>query len=164
MSEMTADLARSLWSYDPDDGQFRWLVPARNNQIPPGTIAGALDKLGYHVLCFRRKKYGGGRIAWLIMTGAWPAKEIDHIDGNPSNNKWSNLREATRSQQLCNTRVRRDNALGVKGVCWGRRGKYEAYVSVAGNRKNLGSFATIEEAKAAYDAAARERHGEFAKP
>lgn len=89
------------------------------------------------------------------MTGEWPEKEIDHKDTNRLNNKWSNLREATASENMRNRKVKSDNQTGVKGVCVAPNGKFRVYLQ-------LGTFDTIEEAKRVYDEAALKLHGEFA--
>lgn len=159
---ITAEEARELWSYDPLTGELRWRV-ARGTKMAAGSLAGTIGNWGYRVLSLHGKKYRASRIIWLIVTGEHPAHEVDHENTNRADDRWDNLRPADRSQQLCNTKVRSDNILGVKGVsptAWG----YGAFICFRGKRKNLGSnFATIAEAKAAYDAAAREQHGEFAR-
>jgi hypothetical protein len=95
------------------------------------------------------------------MTGEWPS-EIDHINLDKADNRWTNLRLATRRLNNANTRPR--GALGVKGVSWNEeRKKYVAQIRVNGKQTGLGRFDTIEEAKAAYDAAAQLEFGEFAR-
>ena len=96
------------------------------------------------------------------MTGNWPVFEGDHKDSNPSNNRWDNLRDATRSQGMMNTRKRRDNTSGHKGAWFDkRRGLWVAEIMINYRKHHLGYFDTSEEAKAARDAAARRLHGEF---
>lgn len=96
------------------------------------------------------------------MTGDWPANLVDHIDMNKSNNAWSNLRDATKSQNGKNSRAKRTNKFGLKGVCKvGNR--YQAQIGCDGVKHHLGLFGTPEEAHAAYAAAAKELHGEFAR-
>lgn len=156
---MTVEIARMLWTYDPDTGLFTWNV-SPHHHISAGDPAGVINVNGYRTLCFKKKKYGGSRIAWLMVTGEWPKAEIDHIDCNPANNRWNNLRPATPSQNKCNLRTRKDNALGIKGVCRTKYG-FTAYICIQGKRKNLGTHATAAEAKAVYDATALEWHREF---
>jgi len=89
---------------------------------------------------------------------------IDHIDGNPYNNKFANLRLATPRQNQCNQRRRCDNTSGLKGVSWSEeRQKWQTGIQVNGKRIGLGRFNTKEEAYAAYCEAARRLHGEFAR-
>jgi hypothetical protein len=157
----TAAEAKEVWDYDPETGDFRYVLHPHRTMI--GQLAGTTTVYGYRALCYQHKKYLAHRVAWLIMTGAYPPGEIDHVDCNRQNNAWVNLREAMRSQQLCNARTRKDNILGVKGVCPSGYGGYAAYICFKGKRKNLGSFASLQEAKAVYDAAAKEWHGTFAR-
>ena len=101
------------------------------------------------------------------MTGEWPALEIDHINLDPADNRFCNLREATKAQNKRNTRKYCNNTSGTKGVFRMRypngRFKWRAQIGFNGNIKYLGSFDTIEEAAAVYTIAAKERFGEFAR-
>jgi hypothetical protein len=100
------------------------------------------------------------RIIFLMHHGYLPA-EIDHIDGNPFNNRIENLRPVTRSQNMRNTRTRRKTATGVKGV--GMKGKrFHAFIKKDKKQIHLGMFATLEEAIAARKLAEKEHYGEYA--
>lgn len=87
---------------------------------------------------------------------------VDHIDMNGLNNKRDNLRIATQGLNNANTKLRKDNTLGIKGV-WRWQNKYRAGITVNGNRIDLGVFSTADEARAAYCRAAKEYFGEFAR-
>lgn len=87
--------------------------------------------------------------------------ETDHINGDGLDNRRDNLRVATRAQNSVNAGSHRDSILGVKGVS-PERGKYKATIRINGKSKNLGRFHDIGAAIAAYQAAAKEHHGEFA--
>jgi hypothetical protein len=91
------------------------------------------------------------------MTGQDPVnKLIDHIDGNPYNNRFNNLRLATRHQNGCNQKKHSNNTSGFKGVCWHKViKKWQAYITVEGQRVGLGYFGTKEEAYAVYCEAAK---------
>jgi hypothetical protein len=89
--------------------------------------------------------------------------EVDHADGDGLNNKRSNLRVATRSENAANRRVNSNNRLQVKGVCLRPGGKFEANIKVNGELRYLGCFETVEEAAAAYNHAALKRSGDFAR-
>lgn len=104
-------------------------------------------------------------LAWLYMTGEWPADEVDHEDTHRSHNWWSNLRAATSAQNAANRRTNVNNALGLKCVSRvARPGKqYRARIYIAGKRVHLGYFRTAEEASAAYFKKAQEVFGEFAR-
>jgi hypothetical protein len=98
------------------------------------------------------------------MTGDWPTAEIDHANGTRDDNRWSNLRSATRSQNLVNARKPSTNTSGLKGVSWdAERGNWRAYLTLNGRNKYLGRFADPAEAHRAYFAAARLHFGEFAR-
>lgn len=104
------------------------------------------------------------RIAWLLMTGAWPEQEIDHIDGNRSNNCWSNLREVEHVLNSHNQRrPSKNNSTGALGVSMGpsKTSPYLAGIRVDGKRIHLGSFRTLEEAESAYLTAKRQMHPGF---
>lgn len=158
---LSATEAKALWSYDPSTGALVWLVKP-HARMAKGSRAGTVNSHGYWVVTWKGKKYKTSRLAFLLMEGRWPDPEADHKNGDTADDRWVNLREADRSQQLTNTRVRSDNALGIKGVSLDpREGKFYAHICKNGKRKNLGGYSTAAEAKAVRDAAARASHGEF---
>lgn len=161
MTTITSDRLRSYLSYDPDTGVFyhkaSFFKSKNGKPIRPGWRG------GYALIRIGGKTYSAHRLAWLYMTGRFP-ELIDHIDMNPANNKWSNLREATRSQNKANQRKRRDSSSPYKGVYWGRRQKkWGAHISFNNKRHHLGYYVSAEMAHAAYAAAAAKLHGEFAR-
>ena len=89
--------------------------------------------------------------------------DIDHIDGNGLNNQENNLRYSTHSQNMSNRGLDKNNKSGFKGVSWYQPSqKWQVKIAVQGKQKHLGYYSDIEEAARAYDAAAKELHGEFA--
>lgn len=100
------------------------------------------------------------------MTGKWPKYEIDHKDENKSNNRFKNLREATRSQNGRHKGPYKNNPSGLKGAYWDNdRKKWLSNIGIPGQGvKFLGRFNTKEEAHAAYCRVAEKLHGEFYKP
>jgi hypothetical protein len=100
------------------------------------------------------------------MIGAWPAKRLDHHDTDSSNNRWVNLREATCSENSSNRGANSNNTSGHKGVCWHLyAGKWHVQIMHKGKRRSVGYFPEdkLDEAAAAYAAAAKELHGDFAR-
>ncbi len=157
---LTAEEARRIWRYDPGTGHFFWLVsPSR--KIVIGSIAG--HQLGDRWrLYFDGKGYKAGRVAWLLMTGEWPKSKIDHINRDPLDNRFANLRPATSLQNSWNSE-RPLGSVGVKGVTQVTKSdRYFSRIRIGKTRVHLGCFDTVEEAKAAYDAAVVKYHGEFA--
>lgn len=154
---------KSILDYDPASGMFRWNV-AMNGRIKIGQVAGTLSQDGHRKILIARRVYLAHRLAWFYVTGAWPRDQIDHRNNDPDDNRFDNLREATRLQNNANCRVRKDSGTQVKGVHWHKRTRrWYALIRMNGKSVHLGSFATVEAAKAAYDKAARRRFGEFAR-
>lgn len=147
-SELTLELLKSQLHYDPVTGVFTWLVsrgygPAK---IEAGATAGTPSDGYVHIYLFGTP-YKAHRLAWFYMTGEWPEVDTDHQDLNRSNNAWSNLRDATRSQNIRNITLRADNKSGFKGVFWHKqRQKWTARIHDDGRYKHLGMFDTAEAA------------------
>ncbi|WP_161594461.1 HNH endonuclease [Pantoea agglomerans] len=161
---VSCELVRHLFNYDPATGCFYWTENVRLSPLK-GKKAGTHNKAnGYVTLNIRRKNYLAHRIAWLYMTGSFPNGDIDHIDGNRANNCFSNLREATRSQNMANLRGNAKNTSGFKGVRFVARVKrWSAEITANHKRYHLGYFSSIEDAAMAYNNAAIKHFGEFAR-
>lgn len=128
-----------------------------------GRIIGYENGDGYLVIVYKNKKYRAHRLIWFHQTGKWPDCQIDHRDGNKSNNQWSNLRQATLAENSRNCAIRKDNTSGFKGVAFHKlTGKWQAYIRVNGRRIHLGNHTTKEQAADAYDTAAKMYHVDFA--
>lgn len=156
---LTAAELRELLHYEPSTGTFTWLVD-KASTVKAGRVAGGLDGEGYIKIKINYKFYLAHRLAWLYMTGAWPERHIDHINGERPDNRWCNLRPADKIQNGANRRTGKNNTSGIKGVRWcSITDKWQARL----RRKHLGSYATKEEAAAAYAAAAKELFGEYAR-
>lgn len=161
---ITPEMVRELLDYDSDTGVLTWRVD-RGHFPCAGMPAGGRSSHGRINVKLDGRLIAAHRIIWAHVTGAWPIDEIDHRDGNPGNNRFANLREATRPQNCQNTRfVRRNSSSGHKGVSYRKEcGKWRARIAVNGKHIVLGVFASKDEAIAAYCAASAELHGEFAR-
>jgi hypothetical protein len=159
---LTAERLRRLLKYDSECGIWIWLV--RRPHRPVGSIAGSINKNNYRDISIDSIDYRSSRLAWLYMTGSWPDRDVDHRDTNPSNDKWSNLRLATQTQNNANTRRYKNNRSGFKGVGWHRgRERWMARIQIDGRSKHLGYFDDPNVAYSVYIAAAFKIFGEFAR-
>jgi hypothetical protein len=160
MVELTQEYLKSILHYNPETGDFTRLVRKGKRGLV-GQVAGSLHiSTGYWRILIDRREYLAHRLAWLYVKGRWPleGKEIDHKDTNRLNNKFSNLREATITQNQYNRIGDGEN----KGTYYNKAsGKFRASITVGGKKVNLGESKTREEARAVYVKAARELHGEF---
>jgi hypothetical protein len=153
---------RDAFSYDRTTGLLTRNYPARGGLIPSGHEAGHKDKVwGYRKVKVRSKSYLAHVVIWAIVTGEWPSGIIDHINGTPDDNRWVNLRCVSASQSAINRKMPH-NSFGQRGVT--KSGNfYRASIQANGDRYCLGQFDTPEKASAAYQKAAAELHGEFAR-
>lgn len=158
----TQERLHELFHYNPETGVFTRRINRRKWKA--GEVVGTLTKGyygGYISINVDYVIYRAHRLAWVYVTGRWPVNGIDHINGDRADNRWANLREANQSQNLGNKQVQKNSQTGVKGVSSARGGKYAANLCKNRKRVYLGTFNTIAEAKAAYDAAAMIVHGDF---
>ena len=151
--------------YNPLTGVWTWL-PCNSRQKRWNTryankTAGVVGKLyGYRTISINKRPYKSSRLAWFYMTGEWPAELVDHRDRDRLNDRWENLREATRLENLHNSSVKQNSVSGIKGVRF-RKNRWEAVIRVDGKRVYLGRFHTPYEAEVAYNTAAMSHHGRF---
>jgi hypothetical protein len=154
-----ADLRRAL-AYNPDTGDFIWLV-RRGGPSVPGSIAGTVSSNGYLRIGYKGRRHLVHRLAWLFTHDTLP-HTLDHINGNPADNRIVNLRPCTDSENHCN-RKETKAASGYRGVTLIKSsGMWSAAITKDGKRHLLGNYKTAGEAVAARDIAAKRLHGEFA--
>lgn len=156
---MTLDELRSNFVYEPDTGRLTRKV-AVHYKAPAGADAGSVNSDGYLQVTHKGVKYKVHRLVWLMQKGHWPAKDVDHMNGRRADNRWSNLREATRQENSQNTQsARRNSKTGVLGVSYlPRLNKYAARIYVEKKLRRLGCFTTAEDAHMAYVQAKRKLH------
>jgi len=128
-----------------------------------GKKAGGIHQTGYWRLKINKKSYQAHRVIFAMHHGHMP-KQIDHIDGNKSNNKIENLREATPSQNGWNRFLQKNNKSGIKGISWRKDcNRWLAQVRVNYKIFYLGLFEDVEKAKIALSEFRSKHHGNFAK-
>lgn len=172
---MCVNLISEALRYCPETGALYWRERPRDhfqddrstrtwNARYAKTRAGSAGVNGRCNIRLSGRLFKAHRLVWFLHHGNWPTEQIDHINGNPADNRIENLREATNSQNQHNRGVNKNNTSGFKGVCWDRpRGKWRAQLIL--NRKTLflGHYDNPEAASKAYQNAARVLHGEFAR-
>lgn len=159
---ITQKRLKKLLEYNADTGDFRWLV-STSNRAPIGTLVRGKCRGGYLRARIDDRLYYCHRLVWLYVHGRWPTEHIDHINRDPSDNRLSNLREASNSENMQNRRgPTKRNLTGVLGVGPLPNGKFKAQIVVNGKNRHLGCFETVEEASAAY-LAAKQKHHPFAE-
>lgn len=160
------DLAR-LVRLDPETGKLFWLTRPNSdfrdsktqaasayakswNTAWAGKEAGNLAVNGYRRICILHKSFPSHRVVWALAHGEWPSGAIDHINGDPADNRPSNLRIVNASENAKNCKMSEANTSGVTGVSWcKRRQKWIAGITSSGKQKKLGRFDSKEDAIAA---------------
>jgi hypothetical protein len=176
------EVLRQLLRYDPDTGKLFWL-PRAVDFFAGGGAGGAKvaaarwnkayaghetfrqrDTHGYPQGQILKSRHRAHRVIWAMQTGAWPEHEVDHVNGDRTDNRWQNLRLATHAENLRNMRRPSDNTSGAKGVSFKKdRGLWRAYITLNGRCRHLGYFANLTDASNAYAAASAELHGTFGR-
>lgn len=157
--KLTADRIREMLDYDPITGWLTWRI--HSSGVPkPGKRAGGNGGFGYRTIGINYKKYLEHTIIWLWMKGELPVHEIDHINRDPSDNRWTNLREATRSQQGHNKGPSTRNQSGYPGVIL-HGAKYRSRLTLDGKHHEFGWFVTIAQARIARLLGEKEIFGRF---
>lgn len=161
---LTAEVLRKTLGYSPDTGRFVWLKSM--GAAKSGAEAGGVSSTGYVRIAVFGRRYQAHQLAWLHYYSEWPG-ELDHINGEPLDNRIANLRDSTNGENMQNQRrAHRNNQTGMLGVhCHEENGNYVAQIRVDGKVRHIGSYRTAEEAHYAYLQAKRRLHpnGEIAK-
>lgn len=156
-STVTVERVKELLAYDPETGVFTWRV-YRGPKARKGDAAGWLEKDGYLRIGFSNKNFKAHRVAWAITHGEWPEFDIDHINGIRDDNRISNLRLATRSQNAQN--LRGPTSLNKTGFLGVRKNgnRWNAVITIDKQYIYLGCFKTPERAHQEYIEAKRVLH------
>lgn len=161
--KLTAETARKLLSYDVTTGILTWKID-RKGGARAGQIAGHKTKEGYINVCVERVLYAAHQVIWLIVYGEWPEGILDHRDGDKSNNRIENLRQATHAENSRNQNLSRRSTSGVRGVVWNKAvRKWQAQIQIDGRTRYLGVFSEKSKAAEARASAERELFGDFGR-
>lgn len=168
---LTQQRLRELLDYDPITGCFWWREQEATNSSANGPRnrwaeqeAGATTVQGYRIVSVDNERFRACRLAWLYMTGEWPTNDIDHRNGNQADDRWENLRSATKAQNMQNAKMRADNKSGARGVSWNKRKqKWHVRVNADGMMYHCGYFDDFDKAVAVRDAKAIQLHGAFVR-
>ena len=154
----TQERLRELFDYR--NGELIWLKPS-GRRAKPGQVAGARDKCGYRVVGVDGRLYKGHRLIWVWHHGNDPGRYVDHLDGDPRNNRIENLEPVTNRENVVRGRICKgkdsDLPVNVSLANPGHNVKKPYQVkfggTVDGKRwgKCIGTYATVEEAVAARD-------------
>lgn len=154
--DLSRDELMRILRYDPETGVFTWRGT--------GKKAG-WDCNGYCRIQIRGGQFLAHRLAWFYVHGVWPDRYIDHANGNPGDNRISNIREATPTQNRLNSKRQSNNTSGFKGVSWNdNAGLWHCRAIVDGKRIHIGYFADPSKAHEAYLAAAVSSNPQFVRP
>jgi AP2 domain. len=157
--KITQARLKELLHYNPLTGIFTLLIASKRRRV--GHTFGPKHPGSYVTIFLDGKIYKAHHLAWLYTHGRFPKVMLDHENRDKGDNAIKNLREATAQQNACNKRYRRkDNTTGFRGVSPSGK-RWVAACTANGKAYHLGSYATPEEASAAYEKRSAELHGEF---
>lgn len=161
MIKLTLAKLKSRLVYEPETGLFKYKHD--HNRMKAGDIAGRPNTNGHIQISIDGVRYMAHTLAWFYMTGFYPDFIVDHKDRVYDNNRWTNLRKATHSENAANSRTPCNNTSGMRGVHFDlRKNKWIAQISFQGKKKHLGTFNFPEDAQNAYNKAALAYFGEYA--
>lgn len=162
---ITAARLRELFNYDPETGIFTHRVGRKGGGTRAGDVAGRIRPHdGRRRIGVDYGRFFAYQLAWLYVTGEWPNSTIDHKNGIQSDDRFSNLRLCTNSENMANARRPSRNTSGFKGVSWhAARGKWRATIKKDRVSIHIGHFDSPIEAHEAYIAKANELFGAFAR-
>lgn len=161
---ITQERLKELLDYNPDTGVFTWKVNGNNQYVKIGKEAGTLYNNDYIMIMVEGERMGAHRWAFLYMEGYIP-ESVDHIDRNTQNNRWSNLRSASNSQN-CRNKKHRGSKSGYANVTWAKdRQKWRVQITDEMGRKHMKGNFEHKDLALAVDLANRSRKeiaGEYA--
>lgn len=155
---LTREMLKEVLVYDEVCGQFYRKNKVRKG-LHTGEVAGSITSTGYWRITIDRKEYLAHRLAWFYMTGTWPDKDVDHINGNPLDNRWDNLRLCSKRESNLNRGAMSNSRTGIKGVKLLPSGRYQVLV----DNKSYGTYPDTDLAELVAQEVRSKLHGEFAR-
>jgi len=156
---ITQDYLKQLFEYK--DGNLYWKQNTGRARI--GNVAGHKRTTGYVMIKINKKDFLAHRVIFMMHKGYFP-KLIDHIDGNPSNNKIENLREASHSENGHNAKLNKNNSIKLKHICLNKRkDKWQVQMFIDNKNKSFGEYYDLEVAKFVAETMRHKYHGQFAR-
>lgn len=145
-------------NYNEVTGEFVWKVRI-GVRAAPGSLAGNVGGGGYRRIWIDKELHPEHRLAWFYVNGDWPADQLDHINGNPADNRIANLRDASYYDNGQNRKLSKNNSSGIKGVSLHKgTGKWQAYITLKRRTHYLGLFENLSDAQKARLKAKAELH------
>jgi hypothetical protein len=148
--------------YNPETGAFVWRVKTSSRALVGYTAGVVCKSRDYVLIGLDKRHYLAHRLAWFYVFGVWPMHEIDHINGNKKDNRLSNLRQATRTENCRNVPIPSNNSSGTRGVCFYKQtSRWRARINVEKREIGLGYFLTKDDAIEARRKAELHYFGQF---
>jgi len=158
----TQEEIHKYFIYIPETGVFLNRI-TRSNQAKEGHQSGCVDQTGYIYIYFKMTRLLAHRMAWMYMYGIEPDGQIDHINGDRTDNRIANLRVSTAHQNARNRGLSKNSSTGFKNISWNaERGSWEVSIKMNGKKAFFKRFKILQEAQRAAISAREELHGEFA--
>lgn len=176
------ELLRKLLRYDSETGKLYWLqrdvslfketairssshsCNLWNTRYSGAEAFTCMSNDGYCTGAIFGQTFRAHRVIWAIQSGTWPVNDVDHVNGIRNDNRWVNLREATRAQNALNRRSNAGSSSGYVGVSWcAPNKKWRVQTTLDGVKKHVGLFQTEEEAASAFDAIRANKNSEFVR-
>lgn len=155
---LTQSALKAVLHYDETTGKFTRTY--NGSGVRAGQEAGRRHgQYGHIKIAVKQKRYFAHRLAWLYVYGRWPEMNIDHINGDPADNRIANLREVDQATNMQNQRrAHTGSSTGLIGASRRKNGRFVSQIQLSGKVFNLGTFDKPEEAHARYVEAKRQMH------
>lgn len=163
---ISVEFVRACFRYDHETGKMFWKVKGsgRSPHDVGDEAGGNNHATGYVRVQIFGRMFFAHRVIWAIVHGVWPGGMIDHVNGKRDDNRIENLRLASHAENMRNAKAHSDSASGFRGVSFmAAKRRWRARIKGPEGEIHLGLFLTKEDAAEAYDTAARQYFGEFAR-